>query len=216
MERQADVARSVASRLPVANPRVLDVGCGTGWLGNALLPYGTVWAVDLSPAAIAQGRRRHPNVQFICDDFLTAVLPGPFDLVLTADGLAHMPDHRVALRRMMSVVKPGGTLLLMTENPAVWRRRSRLRPLPPSVPHPRPEQWPSLSLIRETLRPAFQIERVSSLDPGGDRGLLWWVEHRYVRGAMNRLLGRNRWRALLERAMCGRELVILSTRTAAR
>jgi hypothetical protein len=50
------------------------------------------------------------------------------------------------------------------------------------------------------------------MDPGGDSGLLWWVENRYINGGMNRLLGRARWRAFLERAGLGRELVIVSTR----
>ncbi len=37
MERQRDIARSVAQNARLENARILDVGCGTGWLANALL-----------------------------------------------------------------------------------------------------------------------------------------------------------------------------------
>jgi hypothetical protein len=62
------------------------------------------------------------------------------------------------------------------------------------------------------LDPHFEIERVTSIYPGGDQGLLWWVENRYVRGGMGRLLGKQRWRSLLEAARIGRELVLVARR----
>jgi 2-polyprenyl-3-methyl-5-hydroxy-6-metoxy-1,4-benzoquinol methylase len=213
MERQRDIAVSIAGKTGSRDLRILDVGCGTGWLGNSLLSFGQVWGADLSADAIAEGARRHPRVSLICGDFLTVDIPGPFDLVVTADGIAHMPDHAACIARVADLIKPGGTFLLMTENPGVWQRRSTLRPLPPSVPHARPEDWPSLSALRRLLRTAFTIQCVTSIEPGGDRGVLWWVENRYVRGGMSRLLGRARWRSLLESVGLGRELVIVARRS---
>jgi 2-polyprenyl-3-methyl-5-hydroxy-6-metoxy-1,4-benzoquinol methylase len=212
MERQRDIAISIARETGSRELRILDVGCGTGWLGNSLLPFGQVWGADLSVDAIAEGTRRHSGVSLICGDFLTVEVPGPFDLVVTADGIAHMPDHAACISRIADLTRPGGTLLLMTENPRVWQRRSTLRPLPPSVPHARPEEWPSLAVLRQLLLTAFTIQHVTSIEPGGDRGALWWVENRYVRGGMSRLVGRDRWRSLLERAGLGRELIIVATR----
>jgi 2-polyprenyl-3-methyl-5-hydroxy-6-metoxy-1,4-benzoquinol methylase len=212
MERQRDVALSVARGIGSCELRILDVGCGTGWLGNSLLSFGQVWGADLSLDAVAEGTRRHPAVSLICGNFLTMDIPGQFDLVVTADGIAHMPDHAACISRIADLIKPGGTFLLMTENPTVWQRRSTLRPLPPSVPHARPEEWPSLALLRKLLQTAFTIQRVTSIEPGGDRGALWWVENRYVRGGMGRLLGRARWRSLLESAGLGRELIVVAKR----
>jgi SAM-dependent methyltransferase len=152
-------------------------------------------------------------LKLTCGDFLVQDIPGPFDLIVSADAFAHMTDHEACIRRIAALLKPGGTFLLMTQNPDIWRRRSTLRQLPGSIPHASIDEWPSLARIRDLLRPAFLIQRVTSLDPGGDRGLIWWVENRYVRGGMGRVFGRTRWRALLEWAGLGRELVIVARRT---
>jgi len=105
-------------------------------------------------------------------------------------------------------VRPGGTFLLMTQNPLVWNRRSEFQP--PTVGQI--ERWPSLRQIRRLLARDFRIEHLSSIVPGGDEGILWWVENRYVRGGVGRLIGRERWRKLLERVLLGREFVIVARR----
>jgi hypothetical protein len=83
---------------------------------------------------------------------------------------------------------------------------------PDFLAHAGTDEWPTLTRIRRLMRPSFIVQRVTSMDPGGDRGLLWWVENRYVRGGMSRLLGRTRWRSLLERAGLGRDLIVVAKR----
>jgi hypothetical protein len=100
----------------------------------------------------------------------------------------------------------------MTQNPPVWERRSRHRRVSDSVPHPDPHEWPDSKRIRELLRPAFDIERTTTIDPGGDMGLLWWVENDFVLGVMERIVGAYRWRRLLEVAGLGRELIVTARR----
>ena len=213
MRRQLDLAVSVARESGREDLRILDVGCGTGWLGYALLPFGRVWGTDLSAGAIADGARRYPELTLICGDFFQVDIPGPFDFVVSADAFVHMPDHKAFVRRVADLLKPGGVFLLMTQNPDVWRRRSTIRQAPTCVPHARPEEWPTLRNVRDMLSTAFTIERALSIDPGGDRGSIWWVENRYVGGSMGRLVGRARWRSWLERAGLGRELVVVARRT---
>jgi SAM-dependent methyltransferase len=208
MERQREVAIATARRSALTGARILEVGGGTGWLGNALLPFGSVLSTDLSPAAVAEGRLRHPGVEFVCGDFLTVDLPGSFDFVVSADSLIHMHDRDACVRRIAGLLRPGGIFLLMTQNRAVWRRRSKLRALGIG----QIEEWTPFRRYLTMLRPSFRIERLSSIVPGGDRGLLWWVENRYVRGGLGRLVGRQRWQGLLERALLGRELVFVCRR----
>jgi SAM-dependent methyltransferase len=208
MERQRDTAISVAQAAGFNAARILDVGCGTGWLGNSLLSFGRVWGTDLSPDAIEAGTVRHPGVELICGDFLELELPGPFDYVVCADALAHMRDQAACISRIAGLLRPGGVFLLMTQNATVWRHRSLAKPLGKG----QHQVWPSLAECRRLLDPYFVVERISSLDPGGDKGLLWWVENRYVRGGMGRLVGKARWRSLLESARLGRELVIVARR----
>jgi hypothetical protein len=109
---------------------------------------------------------------------------------------------------MAMLLRPGGVLVLMTPNREVWRRRSALKPLGRG----QVQHWLSLSQYLALLRPYFTIERVTTIDPGGDRGVLWWVENRYVRRGMSILLGPRRWQSLLEAARLGRELVVVGRR----
>jgi ubiquinone/menaquinone biosynthesis C-methylase UbiE len=211
MQRQAAILAEVLATLTPGG-RVLDVGCGTGWLGNLARSYGPVTATDLSPQAIEAGRGRYPEVDLRCGDFMSLELPGPFRLIVSSDSLVPMPDHAACLRRMAELQQPGDVLLLMTQNPVVWTRRGTFRGHDPSVPHGNPEQWPGRRQLREMLAPRYTIERLSTFAPGGDRGALFWVEHRYVAGAMKRLVGAGRWQAALERCGLGREFVIVARR----
>ncbi len=208
MDRQREKAIEAARHAGLHQARILDAGCGTGWLGNALLPSGQVWGTDLSQAAIEEGRRRHPAVQLICGDFLQLELPSPFDFVVMADSLTNMYDQAGGVRRVAALLRQGGTYLLMTPNREIWRRRSGLKPRGQG----QFMAWPSLQAYRELLQPQFTIDSISSIVPGGDSGLLWWVENRWVRGGMRRLIGRERWRNLLESLGLGREWVIVARR----
>jgi SAM-dependent methyltransferase len=211
MDRQRETAQDVARRAGLRNARILDAGCGTGWLGSSLLPFGRVWGIDLSQAAIAEGIRRHPGVQLTCGDFLQSELPGPFDLIVMADSLTNMYDQAAGTRRVAAMLREGSTYLLMTPNRDVWRRRSGLKPKAQG----QVMVWPPLSRYKELLKMYFTIESISTIVPGGDSGLLWWVENRWVRGGMGRLIGRRRWRDLLEAAGLGREFVIVARRNGA-
>ena len=104
--RQRDVAVAVAREIG-RGMRILDVGCGTGWLGHELLPFGRVWGTDLSADAIADGALRYSELTLICGDFFGVELPGPFDLVVSADAFVHMPDHEAFLRPIAGLLKPG-------------------------------------------------------------------------------------------------------------
>ena len=60
MERQAEIVKAVASAAGLSNAKVVDIGCGTGWLPNELVPFGQVTGTDLSPQALADGAERFP------------------------------------------------------------------------------------------------------------------------------------------------------------
>jgi 2-polyprenyl-3-methyl-5-hydroxy-6-metoxy-1,4-benzoquinol methylase len=208
MARQANAAVEVACRLDLADARILEVGCGTGWLGAELARFGTVTGVDLSPKSVAEGRSRHPAIKLLCGDFLSLELSGPYDLVLSADAFAHVYDQTRFVERVASLMTPGGSFLLMTQNAFVWERRSRRAPLGEG----QIQQWPPLSQVKASLLPFFRIGRIGSLVPGGDQGVLWWVENRYVRGTLRRVGLLPAWERALERVRLGREIVIEAVR----
>jgi 2-polyprenyl-3-methyl-5-hydroxy-6-metoxy-1,4-benzoquinol methylase len=209
MRRQQEEAVAVARRLGLRDARILDAGCGTGWLGSALQPWGSVTGVDLSAAAIEWGRRVHPGVRLLCGDLDgCAELGGEYDLVVSADVIGHVPVQERFVERIARLLRPGGSLLLMTQNPFVWNRSSQLAPARPGLIR----NWPSRARLRELLAPSFETARLETIVPGGDRGVLWIPGNRWVRGAARRLLGERAWTGLLEAMGTGRELVVEARR----
>jgi ubiquinone/menaquinone biosynthesis C-methylase UbiE len=107
--------------------RVLDVGCGTGYLGLGLAAEGQAHQVhlcDLSPGML--GRARDNAESMGVDAILTrataADLPyddDTFDAVVTRGVLHHLHDVPAALAEWRRVVKPGGPVLALSE-PTPW------------------------------------------------------------------------------------------------
>ncbi|MDM4762410.1 bifunctional demethylmenaquinone methyltransferase/2-methoxy-6-polyprenyl-1,4-benzoquinol methylase UbiE [Galbitalea sp. SE-J8] len=99
---------------PVAGERILDVAAGTGTSSAALARSGaTVVAVDFSPGMIAEGRKRHPRIEFIEAD--ATRLPfgdDEFDAATISFGLRNVHDPRAALAEMYRVLKPGGRIVV--------------------------------------------------------------------------------------------------------
>ena len=124
------------------------------------------------------------------------------------DSFAHVYDQRLFVERISALLAPRGTFLLMTQNAFVWDRRSKRAPLGRG----QLQQWPPLSEVKAALSPHFHIRRIGSIVPGGDRGVLWWVENRYLRGGLRRVGLLPGWERALERARLGRELVIEAER----
>lgn len=109
-------ASEVLSRLTGIRPdaTVLDVGCGTGRVTEALLalvPDGRVLAVDQSPDMVALARTRlGDRAQVWCQDVLELELEEPVDAVVSTATLHWVPDHDRLWSRLAEVLRPGGVL----------------------------------------------------------------------------------------------------------
>lgn len=129
-DRHAQVQRRVAQRLadkvaalPLpAAPRVLEIGCGTGFVHAALQPrlaYGEWVFSDLSPSMIGRARERFgglPNTRFVVMDGEQPCFPhtAGFDLILSSlsfQWFERLDESVAALRRLL---KPGGWLAFST------------------------------------------------------------------------------------------------------
>jgi demethylmenaquinone methyltransferase/2-methoxy-6-polyprenyl-1,4-benzoquinol methylase len=105
---------TVRAVAPQAGERILDIAAGTGTSSAALARSGArVVAVDFSAGMIAEGRKRHSNIEFIEAD--AEKLPfgdNEFDAVTISFGLRNVNDPQAALGEMYRVLKPGGRLVI--------------------------------------------------------------------------------------------------------
>jgi 2-polyprenyl-3-methyl-5-hydroxy-6-metoxy-1,4-benzoquinol methylase len=103
------------SLIPAEAARVLDVGCGLGRLTWAIATGGrSVVGVDLSPAMVdrARGAGALDRASFRVGNFLELDFGSQsFDCIVSAAALHHM-DHDAALARMVSLLSPGGRLIV--------------------------------------------------------------------------------------------------------
>jgi len=103
------------SKYLVDNPRVLEIGPGTGQATGPMVERGwDVTAVELSPDLAGVLRRKLPGVEVIVADFDTWELPAPtFDLVISATAF-HWVDPSTRMQRCADVLRPGGALAVVS------------------------------------------------------------------------------------------------------
>src|SRR5215472_13605691 len=110
--------------------RVLDVGCGGGYLARllaaAVTPGGRVTGLDPSAPAIGYARRQAPaNCSFAVGVAQDLGLPDrSFDVVTSTLAAHHLPEaaRPAAFGEMCRVLRPGGTLLIADFRPSGRRR----------------------------------------------------------------------------------------------
>ncbi len=105
---------TLLAMLASPDDRVLDVGCGDGFLSAKLAEAGCqVVALDADAEVLERAKQRWPESQidWLHADLMTAELPlDSFDVVLSNAALHHLPDLGEALTRMSALVRPGGRL----------------------------------------------------------------------------------------------------------
>jgi SAM-dependent methyltransferase len=95
---------------------VLEAGCGVGAQTvtlSARSPKARFTSIDVSAESIAAARSRQlPNVEFRVADLFT--MPAEtFDHVFVCFVLEHLPDPVAALRRLKTMLRPGGSVTVI-------------------------------------------------------------------------------------------------------
>ena len=112
----ARVWRKAVAKLvnPQSGQNILDLAAGTGASSAAFLKEGVrVVAADFSNGMLEEGRKRHPEIEFVFAD--ASKLPfkaEEFDTVTISFGLRNVENTELALAEMLRVLKPGGKLVV--------------------------------------------------------------------------------------------------------
>jgi ubiquinone/menaquinone biosynthesis C-methylase UbiE len=111
-----DLLREVAGPPPL---KVLDVGCGTGFLALRMAELGhTAVGIDLSEEMLAEARRKTtgtglPATFQIGDAEVPPPDGAPYDVILERHVIWTLPQPQEALRAWQALLKPGGLLILI-------------------------------------------------------------------------------------------------------
>jgi ubiquinone/menaquinone biosynthesis C-methylase UbiE len=187
-------ARLVAS-LPAGDyPRVLDVGCGTGWATLAMLDrFGSrrVTGVDASEGMLEVfreklGGREDVELELRAADVLDmGVEAGGYDAVICSMALHWFPDKPAAVRAMADALRPGGVLgVLSAGRGGEGEYRAILAALDP----PAPPEWDAA--FDDVQRDVDELEAYM-LDAGLEP-LDVWMERRVRHVAPEAYLERQR------------------------
>lgn len=117
------VAQKLAARIreaiPGDTPRVLEIGCGTGFLSmhlKTLYPKGELILTDIAQSMLDRCRQRvgdGPSF-LILDGETPKGIKGGFDLIAASLAVQWFVDPAAGLRRLAGLLAPGGRLMFAT------------------------------------------------------------------------------------------------------
>jgi SAM-dependent methyltransferase len=118
----------LAERLLRKTPgnRLLDTGCGQGFLLGQLKPHVEAWGTEISEYALQRCKVFAPRAKVILGDIETGIPPAlagqSFDVIIGRYLLEHLKDPAAAMARLASLVREGGYFFFSvpnTESPGV-------------------------------------------------------------------------------------------------
>lgn len=118
------IEQSVLPRVSVPL-RILDLGCGRGWLTSLTSRYGLVTGIDPTTASIQRARVLFPQHEFYCmsaQDLIDRALTAKFHLIVCSEVIEHVPDSgkRDLLACMFALLTTPGFAILTTPRAELW------------------------------------------------------------------------------------------------
>ncbi|WP_331346977.1 bifunctional 2-polyprenyl-6-hydroxyphenol methylase/3-demethylubiquinol 3-O-methyltransferase UbiG [Cellvibrio sp. UBA7661] len=116
-------ANYIDERSPVAQKKVIDVGCGGGILAESLAQRGAfVTGIDMgeAPLSVARLHALETGIELTYEQMTAedkaAQTPGAFDIVTCMEMLEHVPDPASVVKACAALVKTGGDVYFSTIN----------------------------------------------------------------------------------------------------
>jgi SAM-dependent methyltransferase len=124
--RRRIVGAEIERIAPRSQGRTLDAGCGSGRMLDELARFGRPFGVDIDAGSVERARARGHQA------LLASVSEMPFDdgmfsITTCLDVVEHLDDDRAALRELLRVTEPGGTLVVtVPAYQALWSRHDEV------------------------------------------------------------------------------------------
>jgi SAM-dependent methyltransferase len=138
----------------LAGSALLDAGCGTGLFSARAAHRGAnVTSLDVGPNLLAEVAKKCDSERVVGD---VQALPFPdasFDVVVSTEVIEHTPEPARAIRELVRVAKPGGTVVITTPN-RTWLPAVQLSGGLGLRPYHGRENWISFGQLAAALRDA--------------------------------------------------------------
>jgi 2-polyprenyl-3-methyl-5-hydroxy-6-metoxy-1,4-benzoquinol methylase len=209
LRRGAEILKLVRG-LGLREPRILDLGCATGWFTAELAKLGSALGVDLSDEAIAIARENFPGPQFIAGDLYQLPLPtAAFDLVVCQEVVAHVPDQAGLVDRIASLLRPEGYLVITTVNKFVIERTHQ-----EADPDAHIKKWLSRKDFLSLIGRRFDVLRDCTVIPMGNQGVLRLVNSDKLNNVLRLFVSEQTLSAWKESLGCGYTRIALARKRA--
>ncbi len=113
-----DMIKFLKFNIPESS-HVLEIGCGTGYLLNALKPSRGV-GIDISPGMISIAKEKYCHLEFFQMNAENIHLEETFDFIVISDTLGYFEDIQRAFKELAKVVHPG-TRIIITYHNFLWQ-----------------------------------------------------------------------------------------------
>ncbi|GMB07937.1 malonyl-ACP O-methyltransferase BioC [Thermolongibacillus altinsuensis] len=116
---QKKMANALFGQITIRPERILEIGCGTGYLTEKLrrhFPHARITAVDLAPGMIAVAKQRldAEQINWICGDIEEIELSERYDLIISNATFQWLNDLDRTLLRLYDALNDGGQLVFST------------------------------------------------------------------------------------------------------
>lgn len=205
----SDAILALAHQLNLDQPRILDLGCGTGSTSRMLDVLGPTEGVDLSPVAIELAREENPAMTLRTGDLFSMDLGSSvFDLVVCQEVIAHVANPAELMDRIADALRPLGHLIITAANQ--WVVAPTATPTSPTGVVRRLRGRELTAIVRTR----FDLLASTRVPPGGPRGFLRVLKSRRLRGLLARLTAPLHPRALEARPDRGHTVIVLARKPA--
>ena len=139
--------------------RILDVGCGRGWLTNLASIYGSCDGVEPVAAPVELARQNFPHLNFTVGttaDVLQSPDFRPYDVVISSEVIEHVEDKETFVAELSRCLVPDGHVIITTPRGEEYQKYQRAVPRDTMQPV---EMW----ISEKDLRALFERNRFEAV-----------------------------------------------------
>jgi ubiquinone/menaquinone biosynthesis C-methylase UbiE len=108
-------AKRLAQYLSIKFPKILEVGCGNGWLTNIVgkITNAEVAGLDINETELRQAARvfhAHSNITLVYADIFSFNVITRFDAIVLASALQYFPEPELLIRKLQHLLTANGEI----------------------------------------------------------------------------------------------------------